>query len=80
MVWPYGPMQNLWVMIPAGTVPPHQHPGNMSHQVCSYAIQPFTDPVILVSSDNSTVVAYVIKQGGTRSVSLMKETYTEVRY
>ena len=34
-----------------------------------------TDSVILVSSDISTVVAYVNKQGGTRSVTLMEETY-----
>ena len=34
-----------------------------------------TDSVILVNSDNSTVVAYVNKQGGTRSVTLMEETY-----
>ena len=31
--------------------------------------------VILVSSDNSTVVAYINKQGGTRSQTLMEETY-----
>ena len=37
---PYGPMQNLWVMVLAGTVPPHHHPGNESHQVCSHAVQP----------------------------------------
>ena len=34
-----------------------------------------TDSVILVTSDNSTVVAYVNKQGGTRSVTLVEETY-----
>ena len=31
--------------------------------------------IILVSSDNATTVAYINKQGGTRSLSLMRETY-----
>ena len=34
-----------------------------------------TNSIILVSLDNSTSVACVIKQGGTRSLTLMKETY-----
>ena len=43
-----------------------------------FALQKFDLPpksVILVSSDNSTTVAYINKQGGTRSQSLMQETY-----
>ena len=50
----------LWVMVPTGTVPSHQHPENEGHQF---------------SSDNSTLFAYVNKQGGTRSVTPMKDTY-----
>ena len=69
---PYGPMQNLWVMVRAGRVPPHQHPGN---QVGFHKFNLSTDFVIFFSSDNFTVVAYVNKHGGTRSVTLMEETY-----
>jgi len=40
------------------------------------SLNPPKDTVILLKSDNSSVVAYVNKQGGTRSVSLMLETFT----
>ena len=46
-----------------------------SSQIGSHTLQLSPKASILVNSDNSTVVAYINKQGGTRSVSLMKETY-----
>ena len=36
---PYEPMQHLWFMVPALTVPSHQHPGNESHQIWSHSVQ-----------------------------------------
>ena len=54
------------------------HINILKMRAIGYAFRQFnipTDCVILVSSDNSTVVAYVSKQGRTSSVLPMEETY-----
>ena len=54
------------------------HINRLEMRAVRLALQGFNLPenaVILVSSDNQTTVAYINKQGGTRSPSLMRETY-----
>ena len=54
------------------------HINRLEMRAVRLALETFSLPegsVILVNSDNATTVAYINKQGGTRSQSLMKETY-----
>ena len=65
-----------WSLVGKPIPAPYQHVGNNGHLICTDKdLKYIHHSCVMISSDNTTVVSYINKQGGTHSPNLCEEVW-----